>query len=115
MRFKPSQGLDGNYISTASPYHGPDGAEPTKTERDPTKFSYVTNMINTDFTATMEEDLDRVESGEKNWRKVVANFHDVFIGDLEEEEGAAREVVHRISHPPRRVVSLTRRVGAAHA
>ena len=28
MRFKPSQGLDGNYISTNAPYHGPDGAEP---------------------------------------------------------------------------------------
>lgn len=28
MRFKPSQGLDGNYIMTNAPYHGPDGAEP---------------------------------------------------------------------------------------
>lgn len=49
MRFKPSQGSDGNYISTAAPYHGPDGAEATKTQRDPTKFSYVTNLINTDY------------------------------------------------------------------
>ena len=27
MRFKPSQGLDGNYIANAAPYHGPNGAE----------------------------------------------------------------------------------------
>lgn len=31
MRFKPSQGLDGNYIATAAPYHGPNGAEPVST------------------------------------------------------------------------------------
>ena len=28
MRFKPSQGKDDNYIYTAAPYHGPNGAEP---------------------------------------------------------------------------------------
>ena len=28
MRFKPSQGIDNNYIATNAPYHGPDGAEP---------------------------------------------------------------------------------------
>ena len=28
MRFKPSNGLDANYIATKAPYHGPDGAEP---------------------------------------------------------------------------------------
>ena len=28
MRFKPSDGRDGNYIATNAPYHGPDGAEP---------------------------------------------------------------------------------------
>jgi len=28
MRFKPSQGIDGNYIGNAAPYHGPNGAEP---------------------------------------------------------------------------------------
>ena len=49
MRFKPSQGLDGNYVGTNAPYHGPNGAEATKTERDPSKFNYVTNMINTDY------------------------------------------------------------------
>ena len=28
MRFKPSMGLDGGYIGTAAPYHGPNGTEP---------------------------------------------------------------------------------------
>lgn len=27
MRFKPSQGLDGNYVATNAPYHGPNGTE----------------------------------------------------------------------------------------
>lgn len=31
MRFKPSQGIDGVYVATNAPYHGPDGAEPVST------------------------------------------------------------------------------------
>ena len=49
MRFNPSQGNDGNYVDNAAPYHGPTGTAPTKTERDPSKFQFVTNMINTDY------------------------------------------------------------------
>ncbi len=49
MRFKPSQGLDGNYISTNASYHGPEGGEATKTQRDPSKFNYMTNMIGSDY------------------------------------------------------------------
>ena len=31
MRFKPSQGKDGNYIGYDASYHGPNGAEPVST------------------------------------------------------------------------------------
>ena len=33
MRFTPSQGLDGNYIGTNAPYHGPDGAAAVSTHQ----------------------------------------------------------------------------------
>ncbi len=48
--------------------------------------AHFANMINTDFTSTMEEDLDRIENGEKNWRAVVQGFHDVFMNDLEKAD-----------------------------
>jgi DNA topoisomerase-1 len=48
--------------------------------------AHFADMINTDFTSSMEEDLDQVESGNKNWRNVVQGFHDVFITDLEKAD-----------------------------
>ena len=38
MRFKPSQGIDGNYIMTDAPYHGPDGAEPVSVHLNQTQM-----------------------------------------------------------------------------
>jgi DNA topoisomerase-1 len=43
-------------------------------------------ILDTDFTAGMEADLDRIESGEREWRRVVKSFHDVFSVDLEKAE-----------------------------
>jgi DNA topoisomerase-1 len=34
----------------------------------------------------MEADLDRIESGEREWRRVVKSFHDVFAADLAKAE-----------------------------
>jgi DNA topoisomerase-1 len=48
--------------------------------------AHFADMINTDFTSSMEEDLDRVENGQQNWRNVVQGFHDVFITDLEKAD-----------------------------
>jgi DNA topoisomerase-1 len=53
---------------------------------------HFADMINTDFTSSMEEDLDRVESGERNWRTVVQGFHEVFSSDLERAEGAMKDL-----------------------
>ena len=51
MRFKPSQGRDGNYIATNAPYHGPDGAEPVSISA-PTSFmlsfSFLTTLTHAD-------------------------------------------------------------------
>ncbi len=44
------------------------------------------DMINTDFTAGMEADLDGVESGKRKWRDVVGTFHTLFMKDLDKAE-----------------------------
>ncbi len=46
------------------------------------------NLINTDFTASMESDLDAVENGESRWNDVVGRFHKLFASDLEKAQTA---------------------------
>jgi len=41
------------------------------------------DLINSDFTSEMEANLDRVESGELEWRSVVEAFYELFAKDLE--------------------------------
>jgi DNA topoisomerase-1 len=50
------------------------------------------DIINTDFTSSMEADLDRIESGERKWGKVVKTFHDVFAADLGKAEKAMKNM-----------------------
>lgn len=49
-------------------------------------------VINTDFTSSMENLLDQVESGEERWNSVVKGFYDVFIGYLEKAEGEMKNL-----------------------
>jgi len=53
---------------------------PTKLGRLVSTFlvKYFPKLINTEFTATMESDLDSVESGNENWVAVVRNFWEKF-------------------------------------
>jgi DNA topoisomerase-1 len=44
--------------------------------------AHFEDIINTDYTARMESELDQVESGEADWRGVVKQFNDTFMGDL---------------------------------
>ena len=44
------------------------------------------DLINTEFTSSMEADLDLVENGQKRWDNVVRSFHEAFITDLEKAE-----------------------------
>jgi DNA topoisomerase-1 len=44
------------------------------------------DVINTEFTSSMEADLDRIESGQKKWEGVVRKFHQVFSSDLARAE-----------------------------
>ncbi len=50
------------------------------------------DILDTEFTASMESDLDRVESGEREWRAVVKSFHEVFAKDLEKAEVGMRDL-----------------------
>jgi DNA topoisomerase-1 len=47
---------------------------------------HFSRLINTDFTAEMENDLDAVENGESRWEDVVGRFHKLFASDLEKAQ-----------------------------
>ena len=40
------------------------------------------DILYTGFTSGMEADLDRIESGERTWQKIVGSFHKTFASDL---------------------------------
>jgi DNA topoisomerase-1 len=50
------------------------------------------DLINTDFTARMESDLDSVENGRRRWDDVVSEFHTPFARDLELAEAAMKSL-----------------------
>jgi DNA topoisomerase-1 len=50
------------------------------------------DLINTDFTARMENDLDSVENGDRMWDDVVSRFHALFAKDLERAETAMKSI-----------------------
>jgi DNA topoisomerase-1 len=66
---------------------------------------YFANVINVEFTAKMEEDLDKIESGETSWQKVIEHFFVPFeklliiaeeeIGQIEIEEEVSDEICDR--------------------
>lgn len=45
-----------------------------------------TNMVDLEFTANMEETLDSVEEGKKEWKKVISSFYSQLDGTLQEAE-----------------------------
>ncbi len=47
-----------------------------------------TDIIDVEFTARMEETLDKVESGDEDWKKVLADFYKDFDKDLTSAEQA---------------------------
>jgi DNA topoisomerase-1 len=69
----------------------------TKEEKrlHPTDMAYVVNDILVDhfsdivdyqFTAEMEDDLDKIATGEKKWQKIIKDFYDPFIKNLENKD-----------------------------
>ncbi|MDR2832875.1 MAG: type I DNA topoisomerase [Streptococcaceae bacterium] len=53
---------------------------------------FFPNVINVDFTANMEHNLDEIEVGKENWRQVVDHFYQPFAKEL----GNAEEQIEKI-------------------
>ena len=49
-------------------------------------------IVSVDFTAKMEADLDHVEEGTADWRKLLGGFYDPFKDDLEKARVSMRDV-----------------------
>lgn len=65
--------------------------EPTKLGFDVIGIlqDYFTDIVDVKFTGEMEDNLDSVEMGEKDWKKVIADFYEGFSKEL---KAADREV-----------------------
>ncbi|MBI4565697.1 MAG: type I DNA topoisomerase [Planctomycetes bacterium] len=50
------------------------------------------DIMNTGFTADMEQKLDLIEEGKREWVEVLHEFYDVFVGDLEKAREAMESV-----------------------
>src|SRR5690606_7412607 len=53
---------------------------------------FFPEILNVEFTAHMEDDLDHVEEGKKDWVKVLAEFYEPFSQRLKVAEDEMREV-----------------------
>ncbi len=67
---------------------------PTKLGRLVNTFliRYFSSLINVDFTAMMEEELDRIEAGELKWKKVVGEFWSGFKPVLDDVSAHAENM-----------------------
>jgi len=54
--------------------------------------SYFTDFINVEFTAKMEDELDCIEDGKKDWREVLANFYSPFNEKLAYADGNIKKM-----------------------
>ncbi|MBQ5748920.1 MAG: topoisomerase DNA-binding C4 zinc finger domain-containing protein, partial [Oscillospiraceae bacterium] len=54
-------------------------------------MDHFQNIINVEFTASMEEKLDRVEDGAVAWKKVMADFYEGFHKEMEQAEEALKD------------------------
>jgi DNA topoisomerase-1 len=53
---------------------------------------YFANIVDYDFTAKMEDTLDEIANGEKEWKPVIADFYEPFAKELEETLEKAERV-----------------------
>ncbi|MEQ8200162.1 MAG: type I DNA topoisomerase [Syntrophomonadaceae bacterium] len=67
----------------------------------PTELGYIvvdlltqhfSNIVDTDFTARLEEELDLIEEGKMDWKDVIRNFYDPFNADLEKAQDLIEKV-----------------------
>ncbi|MBN1634458.1 MAG: type I DNA topoisomerase [Ignavibacteria bacterium] len=53
---------------------------------------YFPDVINFEFTANMEEELDTIANGDSSYKKVLDNFYKPFIKDYQEAESKVKEI-----------------------
>ncbi len=53
---------------------------------------HFSNILETQFTAKMEEDLDLIEDGQLNWKGVIRDFYGPFNADLEKAQDLIEKV-----------------------
>lgn len=53
---------------------------------------YFPHIVNTGFTAEMEENLDKIEEADFEWKKIIRDFYPAFMADLT----AARERLEKV-------------------
>ncbi len=58
------------------------------------------DIVDIKFTAGMEDQLDRVESGEEDWKQVLADFYRDFDGELKKAEEDMKEKRVKIAEEP---------------
>lgn len=50
------------------------------------------DILNAEFTANMEEELDRIAEGDADWKAVLKKFYDKFVQDLDKAKESMRDV-----------------------
>ena len=94
-------GRPSTYASIISTIQDREYVSKEKTKLGPTELGFlVTDMLvesfpeilDAAFTARMEEELDEVEDGSMDWRKVMEEFYGPFSQSLEKAQGGMRDI-----------------------
>ena len=83
---------DRNYVSKITGRFQP---TPTGEVVNGLLVKHFEKIVDVNFTAEMENDLDKVADGRKEWQKVIGEFYNPFIKNLEEKY----ELVDRVKKP----------------
>ena len=54
---------------------------------------YFENIVNADFTAAMEADLDSIEEGKLEWKEIIRGFYPIFASELKNAQEKLSKVV----------------------
>jgi len=88
--------------------------QPTDVGRVVNKFlsEHFFKYVDYDFTARLEDDLDAVSRGEKEWKPLLKEFWDEFKGQIDSKEDAARPGLEMLEEAcPKCGKKLTKRLG----
>ncbi|MBI5183748.1 MAG: type I DNA topoisomerase [Nitrospinae bacterium] len=56
------------------------------------------DILNVEFTANMEDHLDKIEEGSRKWMEIIQDFYNSFQVDIKEAERNMRDVKREIEH-----------------